>query len=170
MSIVLTHPRTFTGLGSGLAFDPGATGAAISLKRTLVALVQDWTGSAIGQRQWGAPIQRLREIAARARTPGWDGDDALPVSVEAYREALQLICMLPSSVPVPDIYPEATGAICFEWYGGKPAHVLILALSGMGRIEYSVLNEDGSEGHGRAPFHGGLPRKIAQELASFLGL
>jgi hypothetical protein len=170
MSFALTHPRTFTGLGSGLAFDPGVTGAANSLKRTLVVLVQDWTESAIGQRQWGAPIQRLREIAARASAPRWDGEDASPVSVEAHREALQLICMLPSSVPVPDIYPEATGAICLEWYGGKPGHVLVLAVSGVGRIEYSVLNEDGSEGHGRAPFHGGLPRKIAQELASFLAL
>ena len=62
----------------------------------------------------------LRAIQSDCTAPNWDGTGALPVTTEtielAGEIASALYKMLPPSVPVPDIIPEADGEICMSWY------------------------------------------------------
>ncbi|MEI9475243.1 MAG: hypothetical protein WCO26_01515 [Deltaproteobacteria bacterium] len=85
-------------------------------------------------------LNDLNEISAKYSNSGWDGYDARPISGSAYLEAEKLIRALPISptFPMPEIIPEPTGGITFEWYREK-RQVFILSVSGKNEIVYSGL-------------------------------
>ena len=58
-------------------------------------------------------VESLRESAAE---PGWDGEDAAPVSEKAIEMALSVTDTLPSDIQPPEIYADREGRIEFDWY------------------------------------------------------
>lgn len=49
------------------------------------------------------------------QVPGWDGDEAEPVTVEALDRARELLDALPDWMPDPDVAPGADGSIGLDW-------------------------------------------------------
>ena len=101
----------------------------------------------------------VEDIHNRCREIGWDGEDAQPVTTAACIDALRLMEIIPSEVPIPEIVPEPTGDITLEWYQDQ-WHILTLTLGGDGMVVYSGLYGLDDRSHGVKP----LQRSLQPEL------
>ena len=54
-------------------------------------------------------------IPAEWSKPGWDGDDALPISHETKQNALHALGILKIVIPDTEITPNSNGTLSFEW-------------------------------------------------------
>lgn len=131
-----------------------------SLYRNLVARFAD---SATGSKRIADPTQTILETFLRCMEPNWDRQGAIAMPAEAAREARILLIALPSFLPLPDIYPEATGSMVFEWYR-RPGRRLVITLSGRGTVEYAGLIGTGNEVYGELRFGNTLPKILQDHL------
>lgn len=128
-------------------------------KDTLSHLLQSVTE---GQRLREA-LNALDEIYKSCNQEGWDGYDASPITERAYNEAIKLICLLPSAIPMPEIVPEPTGDIALEWYRGRQ-HVFLVSCAGKGAITYAGLFGLGNKAYGREYFGESLPSILVKNI------
>jgi hypothetical protein len=109
-------------------------------------------------------LQLLDSIVEECSDRGWDGYDALPLSREAYIEAKKLIMSLPviSFIPMPEIVPEPSGEIAFEWSKGK-RRTFIASVCGNNEIVYAGLFGL-NKTHGTEYFGDSLPSVLIENL------
>lgn len=167
MRLALATVGTFTGILSNRSARTAISADAERLSGYAATIFRSFLGSATGQRQWAEPIAKLIELRDRCSEDDWDGDGASPISPLAFDEAVTLLTALPSTFPPPEPLPEPNGSIAFEWYRGRD-RVYVLSLSGTKSIEFAGLFGAGNELHGRVNFESALPKRIQQDLASFL--
>jgi hypothetical protein len=78
------------------------------------------------------PVARETIEQVAFKEPNWDGYGALPISVEAKRNAIGAIESILAVAPTPEISPNPNGTLSFEWGTGEgTAHMEI------GRTRYS---------------------------------
>lgn len=94
-------------------------------------------------------LDELFQIYKECSDENWDGYDAEPITQKTLLEAEKFIELLPSSLNVPEIIPEPTGEIAFEWYRGK-RFVFIASVGGnnFNLITYAGLFGKTSKIHG----------------------
>lgn len=80
---------------------------------------------------------RIAEARATADHDDWDGEGSSALTARAVSQAIELLVALPSFLPAPDIAPESTGEITFEWSRDRH-HVAILSVDGE-RIRWSAI-------------------------------
>ena len=108
-------------------------------------------------------LQSLNEVFEECTEEGWDGNDALPITEEAYFEAMKLIKSLPiTSFPMPEVIPEPSGKIGLEWYREK-RQVFIASVSGRNEIVYAGMF-GANKTHGTENFGDSLPSIILENL------
>jgi len=109
-------------------------------------------------------LQVLDGLFEECSTLGWDGYDAQPLSREAYLEAKKLIMSLPivSFIPMPEIVPEPSGEIAFEWSKGK-RRTFIASVGDSDEIVYAGLFGL-NKTHGTEYFGDSLPAVITENL------
>jgi len=120
----------------------------------------------LGTQQMGAA---LGEIYKECSSPNWDGYDAQPISNAAYFEAMKLISLLPEEYDNPEIIPEPTGEIAFEWYRGK-RFVFVISVGGHSLISYAGLFGSSSKIHGSEYLGDTFPSTIAYNISKLLGI
>jgi hypothetical protein len=65
---------------------------------------------------WRAPVETtVVELYNSNNSSGWDGYDAHPISIDSTLAARNFLQSLPDWVMPPDVVPEPTGDIAFEW-------------------------------------------------------
>ncbi len=85
------------------------------LKRRMDDIVEGFVGTeTLGVQD--KILQDLRRIFTEYSVPNWDGEGALPVSEDAYREAESFVKSLPINLnlPLPEISPDNDGEISLE--------------------------------------------------------
>lgn len=97
----------------------------------------------------------------------WDSEGAEPINEQTFIEALTLIDKLPSELPLPEMIPEPTGNIAFEWYKGK-RNVYIISVGGKSSIEYAGLFGLNSKTYGVEYFSDELPKLIISHIFRLL--
>lgn len=109
-------------------------------------------------------LQSLNEVFEECSEEGWDGYDALPITEDAYIEAIRFIESLPltSFIPMPEIVPEPSGEIGLEWYRGK-RQVFVASVRGRNEIVYAGLFGV-NKPHGTEYFGDTLPSVILENL------
>lgn len=112
-------------------------------------------------------FNQLYEIYRECSEANWDGYDAIPMSKNTYFEAIKLIELLPSYLPEPEIMPEPTGEIAFEWYKGKQ-FVFVISVGGKNIITYAGLFGKSSKTHGTEYFADNLPLVIIENIKRLL--
>jgi hypothetical protein len=145
---------------------PGVSLDAQRIRGKLADVALHWVGSAAGQICFGEPLLALIQLFQRCQEPNWDREGADPISLGTILEAQKLLSLLPSSIPTPEVLPESTGAIAFEWYRGRN-RVYVISVSGKKTIEYAGLFGLGNEFHGKANFEDCLPSIIQDHLQEF---
>ena len=91
----------------------GASSDANEIPNCIRNIISHFTVSAIGNQRLDEPAQTIREIYASCRGENWNGEGAEPISKESAEVAISLLLALPLNLPIPDIFPDPTGAIAF---------------------------------------------------------
>jgi len=112
-------------------------------------------------------FDHLYEVYRECCEVNWDGYDATAISKSTYFEAIKLIELIPSFLPEPEIIPEPTGAIAFEWYKGK-RFVFVISVGGENIITYAGLFGKNSKTHGTEYFADNLPFVIIENIQRLL--
>lgn len=129
--------------------------------KTLVAR-NDRSLSIIGAR--GAVLSELMDLVIEHSQPGWDGQQAPPVSVLALGQARELILALPSGIPNPELAVDPDdGAVSLEWYAGS-SRIFSLSVGSSRRMACAGI--DGTDSwNGVARFDGvNLPDFVLQSI------
>ena len=110
------------------------------------------------------PLYRdLYRIYRECSESDWDNDGIDPINEQTFLEAMMLLYQLPSELPLPDVIPEPTGNIAFEWYKGK-RNVYVISVGGESKIEYAGLFGRHSKTYGAEYFSGKLPGLIISHI------
>ncbi len=155
-----TAPQTFNpfwGTNSGVSDDASRLGGLF--RTALVKL----TESATGNKRFAEVFHSLDEISERCSVENWDGDGAAPVSLEAVEEARALLISLPQYIAMPEVFPEATGSVAFEWYRGKGCRFVITTF-GSRIVEFAGLLGAGNAVYGECRLEGGFPKLMREHL------
>jgi hypothetical protein len=109
-------------------------------------------------------LQILDNLWEECSVAGWDGYGALPIGREVYLEAKKLIMSLPvvSFIPMPEIVPEPSGEIAFEWSKGR-RRTFIASVGGNNEIVYAGLFGL-NKTHGAEYFGDSLPVILIENL------
>lgn len=117
----------------------------------------------------GHALDSLTAVYMKSSEANWDGEDAIAVPRKAYLEAARFLQLLPSNFPTPEIAPDPSGEIGFEWRMGT-TRVYLVTLQGMGIITYAGLFGASSETHGRELFMADIPSMIFDHLRRLVAL
>lgn len=107
-------------------------------------------------------LQSLEDLFKECSETGWDGNEASPITEDAYLEARRLINNLPINLRMPEVVPEPSGEIGLEWSKGKD-RVFVLSLSGRNEIVYAGLFGM-NKVHGVEYFGDTVPSTILENL------
>ncbi len=107
--------------------------------------------------------EQLAEIVRECSREHWDGYDARPVLPEAFVESQLLIRILPRSVRVPEIVPEPSGSLGFEWHDDRGS-AFVVSLAGKGKISYAAILPGGTRRYGAERFSMELPTVVREIL------
>ena len=113
-------------------------------------------------------LRLLRDVETNCSVPNWGGFQEDAVSAETLNEAEKLLDVLPTSFGSPDVTPEPSGAVSFDWRF-SPKRVFLLTVQGRSTIEYVGLKGHGTELHGRCVFAGDLPAFLFRLMIDFRG-
>lgn len=69
-------------------------------------------------------FKNVSKIFNDCQLPGWDGKDAVPISMQTYTKLMTIISTIMSQVHLPFIGAEINGSLTLEWYR-KPNKVTI---------------------------------------------
>lgn len=152
------RPPAFLSLATSGASDDAAR-IASQFREFFGRFVQSATGS----ERILEPRQAIIDLVARCGRDNWNGEGAERITEMAAWRAIELLVALPSYLPVPDIFPDPSGAISFEWYR-RPKHRLVLSIYGNGSVEFAGLLGVGNEVYGEARMAAGLPEIIRSNL------
>ena len=142
---------------------PGASEDAARIALQLRDFFGRFIQSATGSERVLEPRQLILDIVARCGKENWNEEGAERITDEAGARAIEILVALPQYLPVPDIFPDPTGAISFEWYR-RPKHRLVLSIYGRGSVEFAALLGAGNEVFGEARMDGGLPEIVRAHL------
>lgn len=115
-----------------------------------------------------ALLDELESLVAEHSTPGWDGQEAPPVSYAVLQNAKEIIRALPADIPSPELAVDPDdAAISFEWHGGY-RKVFSFSVGTSGRLACAGLNGT-DRWHAALAFDGErLPALVLQSVRQVL--
>lgn len=157
---------------AGLIIEPGNVATP-----ELADKFQDWKDEMI--RQAGQTVEgkarmdaiaRLRDILVECMNPDWDGEDASPVTRQAWSEALRFLLLLPPSFPTPEVDPDSEGSIGLEWCRRRHL-VYTVYFSGRQVMVYTgIFGSSDVTRHGSDPFIDAIPPEVLRNLRELYAL
>lgn len=145
------------------SYDTGSSETSQRLQK----LYEDTVASLRKSVTWnylGNALDELRETYRECYEENWDGYDALAISQATYDEAVRFLNALPSWLPTPEIVPEPSGDIGFEWNFGKN-HILAASVNSTNHITYAGLLGTGNKAHGTEVFDGSFPQTLIDHIS-----
>ena len=110
-----------------------------------------------------AILNDLYTLTGECNVPNWDGQGAVAVSAETYRNAYRFLEALPLGAPTPTLGAEPDGHITLEWHQSR-RRTLSVSISPGGDLHYAALRGP-SRTYGTEPFLGEVPRVILDLIA-----
>lgn len=109
-------------------------------------------------------IQELLETFSECSTENWDGYEALPMKQEAVLEAVRFVANMPILMPDPDIVPEPSGDIGFQWSFGED-RILTVSFEGRNILTYAaILGSFERTKYGKEYFNDSIPQEVVQGI------
>ncbi len=112
-------------------------------------------------------LSRINTASDEAREPNWNGEDGHPVEPSTIDQAWLFAACLPTTLPIPDVSPDADGDLAFDWNLG-PRRVFSVSVRRDGSLSYAAL-VGASRSHGTGTLRGGLPPEIIQWVQRVVG-
>jgi len=127
-------------------------------------------------RHLNAPISRggkllgiwkeLDAVVSECSVAGWDGYDAKPISTAAINEARILLKSMPDTIMPPEIAPEPSGDIGFQWRNAAN-QILVVGIDGSSLLNFAANLGGGFTNYGTERHSGNLPRHLQKVLLDF---
>ena len=111
----------------------GLSNEAIKLKNSFQELYRETVSDT---NVYHMTSGQLDQVAAECSEFGWDGYDAQPIKKVVINMAEKFLIGLPKSIPTPDIIPESSGELSFEWYV-RASHQVVTTITEDEEIVYS---------------------------------
>ncbi|WP_068470548.1 hypothetical protein [Candidatus Protochlamydia phocaeensis] len=111
--------------------------------------------------------QQLMDVYSRCCEENWDGYDAVAINRSAIYATSIFIELLPDGIKIPEIVPEPTGEIGFEWTNGK--HAIFAVSVNSQTITFAGLFGSGKS-HGEVKFLNVIPSIIEKILLDYFVL
>ena len=105
-------------------------------------------------------LDQLDEVADECGSPNWDGYQAAPVTLDAFKQTYLFLEALPSGMSLPTVGAEPDGHVTLEWYH-SPQRTLSVSVSPEGELHYAALIGP-NKAYGTEVFFGEVPQSILQ--------
>ncbi|NOQ80511.1 MAG: hypothetical protein GQ546_14065 [Gammaproteobacteria bacterium] len=106
----------------------------------------------------------LVDMFKECSVDNWDSYGSLPLKERAFFEAEKFISAMPSWLPIPEIVPEPSGDIGFQWDFGRDK-VLVASLSGDNIVIYAaILGSTERKRNGSDVFNDTIPNEIINRV------
>lgn len=158
MAVQCIDYPSFYAIPSGIGFSDDFKDLVRNIKNQIQKICEPLT---IG-RPLEEAVKSLLDIYKECSEENWDGYNALPITADAFEEARNIIKLLPTSVPMPEILAEPGGEIGFEWRKGDRL-VFVLSVGGKHKINYTGIFGS-NKLHGSEYFGESLPSVIIGNL------
>jgi len=110
----------------------------------------------------------ILEIHEGCSAPNWDGYGAAAIEPQALNEALFVLEKLLPGTIVPDVGPEPSGGIGFEWENDRGVS-LIVSVRGDQMMAYAAALADGGRRRGNERFLNFFPLPVRELLENEFG-
>jgi hypothetical protein len=97
---------------------------------------------------------------------GWNGYDAMPIREQTVRAGQALLELLPDNLMPPEVIPEPTGKISFEWRNAAGA-ILVIAIDAHSIAFAELIGS--KKRYGEAKFIAVLPDDMKKPLLDYFG-
>ena len=141
----------------------GFSDAAKLAQKILLETNQKVGASSIILNPFGKVHAALDEVYSEYSHGNWDGYGAKAISSFTYEEAKRFIDALPHWVQLPEIVPEPTGDIGFEWSNGKD-YIFVVSVDGNNKITYAGLFGKVDREYGTKLFNDAIPKEIIESI------
>ena len=158
MSVTLAMPIPYIA-----HYEQGVSASAKQLAES-VAGIRDHAAQTISFGWRDTVSDRLVEFQTRYGEVGWDGGDALPIGLHAVLESRIFVELLPDGLSTPDVLPESSGEIGFEWRSGSDI-VFSVSVNPDSLVYAGLLGSEKS--HGETKFLNEVPKKISDILSEY---
>jgi hypothetical protein len=143
-------------------YNTGSSDVSMRLQEIIENTFRDLRNSVTWSRTC-EPLGELRETFAECAENDWDGYGAKAITAATYDEAIRFLNSLPSDIALPDIVPEPSGEIGFEWNNGANK-ILAVSVSGTNVITYAGILGKGNKAHGTEIFNDSTPANILENI------
>lgn len=106
-------------------------------------------------------LTQIDELERDCGLPNWGGENENALSGVIVSQAKAFLNELPTIYQSPEVLPEPSGALAFEWRSGAFRSVIV-SFVGNHRVEYSALNGRSKASYGYCAFHGIIPLEIVR--------
>jgi len=108
----------------------------------------------------------LQEVAEEYNELNWDGYGALSVSENSLENAKNLVRILPTDIPLPEIEVDPDGEVSFDWYNDAD-DVFSVSIGETGKLAFAGMFGR-NEVHGVEHFYNEMPGAILFYLRRML--
>jgi len=143
-------------------YNTGSSETSIGLQKIIESTINDLR-QAISWSRACEPLEVLRETYSECADNDWDGYGAKAMTAATYDEAIRFLNSLPSNVPLPEIIPEPSGEIGFEWNNGINK-ILAASVGGTNMITYAGILGKSNKAHGTEIFNDSTPANILENI------
>jgi hypothetical protein len=156
-SLALAIPDFYTGTSTSLGVSPEAAISLPDLK----------TDTSVTGHEKNRLFASVVNARAEADHDNWDGDGAPAITEQTVSAAITMLYVLPQSLPSPEITPETTGEIAFEWYKDKEHIAVITVQDGM--VRWSAIDGANPPVYGAETFTSIVPKEALEAVRAVIG-
>ena len=109
----------------------------------------------------------IADLTEQYSEDGWDGYNAKAIKPETLARAESFLNSLPFALPFPEVIPEPTGEVAFEWRT-KATSLFVVSIADTGRLVYAG-RFGMAKGNGVDYFSGGIPAEILSAIRRVIG-
>lgn len=113
-------------------------------------------------------IEELHTLLHQCSRPDWDGYGARPMDALAFARAVNVVRLLPTSLPLPECAPEPDGSVSLDWIV-SPQKVFSVSIGRSQRVSYAWI-DGGDSGNGVSALDGdSLPERVLLNILETIG-
>ena len=118
----------------------------------------------VNMTQWRDALTAMTELPYKYGQPGWDGEDAEPLSEESWTAACRALSSLwYAKMRAPEVFLDADGEVAFEW--STPRKSVIFTFQQNGMLSHTALYDGVQEQPGSVVFTDVIPASLLDKIA-----
>ncbi len=162
MTVAAISYDTFSSFPFSTSRGSSAAAVYVANFKSVIANQRRNTGQAqlVEQRT----LDKISDVENIYSISNWGGEDEEPISALSLIDARDFLESLPANFRSPDVVPEPSGTVAFEWRYGR-YRSLIVSFRGGGSIAFSVIQSPNRTNFGNEQFHQGqIPAIVSRTL------